>query len=318
MKINKLFELKNNFNIYKDVKSVIILGKLHNTHPEFSILIPTFGRLTYLEEAIDSAINQTAPKNKYEIIIVDNDPEPNLEIENMIKLKKCSNLIYYKNSLNIGMVGNWNRCIELSSGKWITFLHDDDLFEDNYIKKMHFITNKHPHYSLIAPTAQILQSNPTDTLIKKRISNKFVELKISDFIYGNPVPTQGTMFDRKLAIQLGGFYEKWWPGMDWVFWINFIRKYNGILIKDKLLIYRKHSEAESSKIETKKENIELKINIQDTLESYRTPLQSIYSYFLKRNAYLLRYKSYSLFYKIVMYSYYLAASFHLFLRQKNQ
>ena len=32
---------------------------------------------------------------------------------------------YYKNEKNIGMYGNWNRCIELSNGEYLTILNDD-------------------------------------------------------------------------------------------------------------------------------------------------------------------------------------------------
>ena len=121
MQEQAFFELKNNFGKYKNVKSRLIIGERQRIDPEFSILIPTYNRLELLEEAIDSAINQSISNSKFEIIIVDNNPEPNIEIENMIRAKKCKNLSYFKNETNIGMVGNWNRCIELASGKWITF-----------------------------------------------------------------------------------------------------------------------------------------------------------------------------------------------------
>ena len=318
MKDNNFFELKNNFDKYKNVKSKLVIGDKQNIYPEFSILIPTYDRLKYLDEAIESAINQNFIKSKFEIIIVDNDPKSNLEVESMIQSKKCKNLVYYKNESNIGMVGNWNRCIELSSGKWITFLHDDDLLEDHYLQKMNSFINKHPDYYLIAPTAQILKNEYVNKPIKARSKGKYIILKIQDLIYGNPVPTQGTMFDKKIAVELGGFSEKWWPGMDWIFWINYITKYNGVLIKDKLLFYRKHNEAESFKIETKREIVELKLKIQSTLEGYRTPLQYIYSYFLKKSDYTFKYKSYKIFYKLFMYLYHLVVSVKLFLRQKNQ
>ena len=75
MKDNNFFELKNNFDKYKNVKSKLVIGDKQNIYPEFSILIPTYGRLKYLDEAIESAINQNFIKSKFEIIVVDNDPK---------------------------------------------------------------------------------------------------------------------------------------------------------------------------------------------------------------------------------------------------
>lgn len=40
------------------------------------------------------------------------------------------------NSKNLGLVGNWNRCVELSKGDWIKFVFQDDLILPNCIERM--------------------------------------------------------------------------------------------------------------------------------------------------------------------------------------
>lgn len=90
-----------------------------------------------LEEALLSAINQNSVNFDYEIIVVDNEPYKNggTETSNLMeKYKDIPNFIYYRNEENLGMFGNWNRCIELARGEWVTLLHDDDLLIPNYLK----------------------------------------------------------------------------------------------------------------------------------------------------------------------------------------
>jgi len=42
----------------------------------------------------------------------------------------------FVNPVNLGLVGNWNRCLKLASGKWIKFLFQDDVLGATCIEKM--------------------------------------------------------------------------------------------------------------------------------------------------------------------------------------
>ena len=104
------FKYVDNFLKYKDVKSqVIIEGKIKN--PKITIAIPTYKRNSLIKDTIDSVLKQINFDN-YEVIIVDNDDNfNNKELENIINEYKNKKISYYKNEKNIGMFGNWNRCI---------------------------------------------------------------------------------------------------------------------------------------------------------------------------------------------------------------
>ena len=100
-----------------------------------SIFIPTYKRKDYLRQTIDSAINQQDPGINYEIVVVSNDPDADLSgIIN--DYKNINNISFYINEKNIQWVGNWNRGLLLSKGKYITYLHDDDLLKPNYVHEM--------------------------------------------------------------------------------------------------------------------------------------------------------------------------------------
>lgn len=126
------FKYIDNFVTYNDVKSILLYGNKKEDY-EVTIAIPTYKRIELLKEALESALKQEQVEN-YEIIIVDNDD--NFENKECLKLVESFNshrVKYYKNEKNIGMFGNWNRCIELANGKYITLLNDDDWLEKNFL-----------------------------------------------------------------------------------------------------------------------------------------------------------------------------------------
>lgn len=104
-----------------------------NQDVKISVLIPTYNYAKYLPSAINSVLSQTY-KN-FELIIIDNCSEDNtVSIIESYK-KKDSRIIFFKNDTNIGMTENWNKCLSLSSGKYIKFLNADDVLEKNILKE---------------------------------------------------------------------------------------------------------------------------------------------------------------------------------------
>jgi glycosyltransferase len=105
--------------------------------PFVTIAIPTFRRHDLLEVALKSAVRQDCDF-EYEVIIVDNDPssESRRVIEEMVAREGRGVSKYYQNTENIGMVGNWNRCLELTSGEYAAILSDDDAISSQYARIM--------------------------------------------------------------------------------------------------------------------------------------------------------------------------------------
>ncbi|MEJ8552665.1 glycosyltransferase [Tepidibacter sp. Z1-5] len=116
-----------------------------DTNPLVSVLIPAYNRPHYLEIALKSVLNQTY-KN-IEIIICDDST--NDKVKNMIHpyLKKYKHIRYYNNGGPLGGYGlnNVRKCLNLSEGKFINFLMDDDVFHESKIETMikYFIEDKH-------------------------------------------------------------------------------------------------------------------------------------------------------------------------------
>ncbi len=99
-----------------------------------SICIPTYNGEKYLEQCLDSAIAQTY-KNIEIIIVDDHSKDETWNIVNQYR-KKDERIRIYRNENNLGLVGNWNRCLELAKGEWIKFLFQDDYLSPECINIM--------------------------------------------------------------------------------------------------------------------------------------------------------------------------------------
>jgi len=104
-----------------------------NNYPLVSIITPSYNASEYIEETIESVLNQTY--QNWELIIIDDYSDDNSRdiIEKYIEKNKRIKTIY--NEKNMGAAQSRNRGIELSTGKYIAFLDSDDLWLPNKLKK---------------------------------------------------------------------------------------------------------------------------------------------------------------------------------------
>ena len=125
-------------------------------NPLITIAIPTYKRPKYLLKALESAVKQEKSDVIYDIIVVNNDPESDMSSLKQYFKNSPVNISFYTNEKNLGMVGNVNRCVELATGEYISFLHDDDLLMPDYMKTISKIVNANPKVACIIPQRYLL------------------------------------------------------------------------------------------------------------------------------------------------------------------
>lgn len=204
------FKIEDHFKETEHIPSIPIFENRLSETPPFTIAIPTYKRANYLKQALESAINQKTEVS-YEIIVIDNNPERYDETEQlMMSYSTLSNLSYFKNTENLGMIGNWNRLYSKSFTKWVIMLHDDDLLLSNFLEFHSLILAKIKHVDILFPS--YYSSTSTPIISKKTFCDKII---LSDFILGNPIgPPVGMIIKRKTIFQLGGFRKRLYPALD--------------------------------------------------------------------------------------------------------
>lgn len=247
-----IFEIKDNFKEWSHVPSQLIFDNIPDLKPTVSIMIPTYRRPVLLEEAIESALNQNT-EITFEVVVVDNESSAHeiaAQVETAVRKFADKNIRYFRNSQNIGMFGNWNRCIEIARGKYISILNDDDLLNEDFIEKSLKLLTKEPSATAVAAAFSKLHNARLIEVFQhndwlKQIDRKLFwqsgarKLDFDAMIVGNRIPgTLGVLALKSAYVSLGGFNAAMYPASDYVFWLLFIRNFELLLLKENLSIYR--------------------------------------------------------------------------------
>ena len=152
-------------------------------NPTISICIPSFNQAEYLEDALESAYNQTM--SPLEIIVVDDGSTDNsLEIANRYMFKEFPMIespVRVISQVNKGLASARNTGIMNAKGDYCLFLDADDMLKENAIQRI---------------TQEIIQHNPDI------VAPSFKEFGKSD----REIILNGfTMEDLKVANRIGYF-----------------------------------------------------------------------------------------------------------------
>lgn len=216
------------FSLNKEVKSKLYFENSNLERPEISIVIPTY-KAKYLKEAIESAIWQKdAPT--YEILIVENDPHCDVEMMKKWLISQEKKVFrFYCNEKNIGMTGNWNRCIELAKSDNIVFLHSDDWMVYDCLHNLWNIHKKVESNAAILGHEHRMDAKRNIISWYKLHHSSFF-LRCKSFYKTNHysmfmLDTDNgccEMINKKVAMQLGGFNDFVYPGIDHQFFSRYM------------------------------------------------------------------------------------------------
>lgn len=186
-----------------------------------SICIPVYNSENTIKSTIESALSQTY-KN-VELVIVDNaSTDKTWDIINGFddaRIKK------YRNNTNIGMVGNWNKCLEYATGKYIHFLCGDDIIFSSCIAKKVALAEQGENISMVFSASEIINEN-NDVVLTRRYLNKDAILDgkklakksfLTRNIYGEP---SNVLFKRELIDVVGKFADNLIYAIDLDLWLR--------------------------------------------------------------------------------------------------
>ena len=93
--------------------------------PTISVCVPVYNGTKYLRECLDSILVQSF--ENFEVIIVDDQStDATFDLAQEYPAQDAR-IRPFRNPHNLGMVENWNRCLDLASAEWIKFVFQDDL-----------------------------------------------------------------------------------------------------------------------------------------------------------------------------------------------
>lgn len=131
--------------------------------PLVTIGVPVYNGEEYIRSALDSLLSQQYKNIK--IIISDNaSVDCTAEICKSYE-KRYKNINYHKNDINYGAVYNFNKLIELSTGKYFMWASSHDLWDPTFISKCVSIMEKENDVVLVYPQTLLIDNNDKSLMI---------------------------------------------------------------------------------------------------------------------------------------------------------
>ncbi|MGK7920531.1 MAG: glycosyltransferase family 2 protein [Trichodesmium sp.] len=128
-----------------------------NNLPKVTVCLPTYNSGEFLTQAIDSILEQTF--TDFELIICDDCSTDNTPEIISNYLKQDIRIKYLRNSQNLGLFANWNRCLEYASGEYITIFAQDDVMLPKNLEVKVKILDKYENLGLVTSSIMVVDAN---------------------------------------------------------------------------------------------------------------------------------------------------------------
>jgi len=213
--------------------------------PKVSVLIPTYNYGHILHETIESVLAQTF--TDFELVIVDNCSTDNTE-DVVRSYMSDPRVVYYKNDKNIGLAGNWNRCLELAKGEYIKMLCADDKLHPLLLERYVPVLNENADVVMVSCQKELFGAIRRNNLEKPPFDYK---QNGKDMLYQMLVHKNNFIGDptrpmfRRSSLHVGHF-KKLQYVTDWEMWNRIIVTGDCYFIPEVLAYGRIHAGQQQS------------------------------------------------------------------------
>jgi glycosyltransferase involved in cell wall biosynthesis len=227
--------------------------------PLVSICLPTFNGAKWIQESVNSALRQTY--ENIELIVVD-DGSTDDTVE-QIRSIDDPRIAVHTNGRNVGLIRNWNKCLELARGEFIKFLFQDDILYPDCVERMMSLFIKYDGIGLVFCARDILIDRDLDESAAKRWleycevlhshfdslgefnsgRGLFMQHMRNSFLGNWIAEPSSVMVKKECFFRLGQFNTRLYQVGDLEMWLRILYFYNVGFIEDKLTAFRIHSKS---------------------------------------------------------------------------
>ena len=229
--------------------------------PLVSVGIPTYNAERYLRESIESVLAQTF-KN-FELIIIDDASNDQTWDIAQAYAHKDPRVSAVRNSKTLGLVANFNRCIELAKGRYVCVWHQDDVMEPQNIEKKVALLEANPQVGFVHSNVSLIDAQG------RVLSEHWESDSTRDYICSgldfflkmiepgkNYVCCPSVLARRECYEKLGRFRSELYFTCDWEMWMRLSLYYDVACLGAPLVHFRRHQGSESYRIERTVSEIE--------------------------------------------------------------
>lgn len=211
---------------------------MQSSQPLVSVVIPCYNHEEFVQDAIQSVIDQDY-KN-IELIIIDDGSQDSsvLKIQEMMEsCKKRFGRFEFRSRTNIGLSATLNEALEWCEGTYFSAIASDDIMLPKKTEIQVDFLEKNIDYVAVFGGVKIINNNKE--IINEQL-NKDKQYSFKEIImheHDLPAPTQ---MIRLITIKKVGGYDSRLFIEDWYMWLKLSEKGNIFYISEVFALYRQH------------------------------------------------------------------------------
>ena len=206
------------------------IGAHLNPFPKVSVYIVNHNYGRYLEQAIESVLNQSF--GDFELLIFDNGSSDG-STEIIARYARHEQVAAFWQD-NIGLSRTNNLAIRRSRGQYVLRLDADDYLHPNALELLAGTLDRRPDVGLVFPDYFLVDADGKVLEVMQR--HNFDQVTLLD----QPAHGACTMIRRECLEALNGYDESYHCQDGWDLWVRFIRRYGVANLNLPLFYYRKH------------------------------------------------------------------------------
>lgn len=180
--------------------------------PKITIVMPTLNQAKYIEEAIQSILNQEYQNLEY-LVFDGGSTDGTLEI-----LKRYEDRLQWWSEKDHGQADAINKGLRKATGEIVGYLNSDDTLEPGSLNKVAQYFIEHPDVDLVYGEGYLMNEDGSGKHRFPATESRFDLwrlIHVWDFIL-----QQSTFWRRGLHSRIGYFNESLHYGLDWDYWIR--------------------------------------------------------------------------------------------------
>lgn len=175
-----------------------------NRNPLISIGIPTYNSAATIRNTLESILRQTY--TNLEINVVDDKSKDNtLEILKQIQNECLQNgdgrIKIYENEKNLGMSGNWTKCLSVAKGEFVKLICADDMMDEDALEKEVKAMEEHPSVNLVESDTRLVD-------ITGKATGKFPRYRKAGVVDGKKVARTSIIWNNFFGAPVNNLIRK--------------------------------------------------------------------------------------------------------------
>lgn len=219
-----------------------------NEKPLISIIMPAYNSEKFIEQAIESVINQTY--ENWELIVI-NDASVDETKEIVLKIAEHESRIrYFDTPQNLGVSKTRNKAVSFAKGEWIAFLDSDDRWKVQKLEKqIHLQKELNAELLFTGSAFMDVNGQPLEWVLHVPNEIRYKKLLKQNVISNSSVLVKKELY-QKYEVVGDDMHE------DFACWLNILKSGKKAYgIDESLLVYRLSANSKSgNKIKAAKMN----------------------------------------------------------------